>query len=156
MQHSYVDNAFMLGSPVAVFLMIRNQRKPLTTDFTLSGCSRVFNIFHPYDPVAYRMEPLLDPRNARIEPRIMTHWHGGFRFQYQTKRLWRKIVQQTLRTQESVVEGLESGFAALGLLDAANENEDDDEAGGDASPYVTYSHDAPRVEMGNLNQGVSA
>jgi hypothetical protein len=68
-----VDNAFMLGSPLAVFLMIRNQRKPLSADFTLSGCSRVFNIFHPYDPVAYRIEPLLDPRNADVEPKIMTH-----------------------------------------------------------------------------------
>jgi hypothetical protein len=68
-----VDNAFMLGSPLAVFLMIRNQRKPLSADFTLSGCSRVFNIFHPYDPVAYRIEPLLDPRNADVEPTIMTH-----------------------------------------------------------------------------------
>lgn len=106
-----IDNAFMLGSPIAVFLMIRNQQKPLSTDFTLNGCSRVFNIFHPYDPVgkffekivkghprlltstevhtcreyeylttfllfvitAYRIEPLLDPRNAEIEPKIMPH-----------------------------------------------------------------------------------
>jgi hypothetical protein len=41
-----VDNAFMLGSPIAVFLMIRNRRKPLATDFALNGCPRVFNIFH--------------------------------------------------------------------------------------------------------------
>ena len=46
-----VDNAFMLGSPIAVFLMMRNQREPLRQDFSLEGCSRVFNIFHPYDPV---------------------------------------------------------------------------------------------------------
>jgi hypothetical protein len=46
-----VDNAFMLGSPIAVFLMMRNHREPLRQDFSLEGCSRVFNIFHPYDPV---------------------------------------------------------------------------------------------------------
>ena len=68
-----VDNAFMLGSPIAVFLMIRNQTDPLSKDFQLRGCSRVFNIFHPYDPVAYRIEPLIDPRNADMEPKIMTH-----------------------------------------------------------------------------------
>jgi DDHD domain len=45
-----VDNFFSLGSPVPVFLMIRNQRKPLSEDFYLNGCRRVFNIFHPYDP----------------------------------------------------------------------------------------------------------
>lgn len=84
--------------------------------------------------------------------------HGGFRFQYQTKRLWRKIVQTTLRTQDSVVEGLESGFAALGLLDAANETDDEDEDGADNgsdSPYVNHSHSTHRVEMGSLNRGVS-
>jgi phospholipase DDHD2 len=68
-----VDNAFMLGSPIAVFLMIRNQRKPLSPDFSLSGCSRIFNIFHPYDPVAYRIEPLIHPSNAEIDPKIMPH-----------------------------------------------------------------------------------
>ena len=44
-----VENFFLMGSPVAVFLMIRNQRKPLHESFYLSGCRRVFNIFHPYD-----------------------------------------------------------------------------------------------------------
>jgi hypothetical protein len=38
-----VDNFFLLGSPVAVFLMIRNQREPLHEDFYLRGCRRVFN-----------------------------------------------------------------------------------------------------------------
>jgi phospholipase DDHD2 len=42
-----VDNFFMLGSPVPVFLMIRNQEHPLGEDYYLRGCQRVFNIFHP-------------------------------------------------------------------------------------------------------------
>eukprot|EP00980_Cylindrotheca_fusiformis_P023660 scaffold10725_cov147-Cylindrotheca_fusiformis.AAC.1 len=128
-----VDNAFMLGSPIAVFLMIRNQRKPLATDFKLRGCERIFNIFH---------------RTLR-ESR-----HGGFRFQYQTKRLWAKIVQHTLKTQETVIDGLESGFAALGLLDAASEN--DDEGDGEEEQFAHYRdhpNQAPRFEMGNLNRG---
>jgi len=142
-----VDNAFMLGSPIAVFLMIRNQRKPLSTDFKLEGCSRVFNIFHPFDPVAYRIEPLLHPRNAEIEPKIMTHWHGGFRFQYQTKLLWKKIVEETVKTQENVVASLESGIAALGLLDGTIQDgfEDDDDLGIIVDPHT--------VVTGNLNGG---
>ena len=44
-----VENFFLMGSPVAVFLMIRNQRRPLHESFYLNGCRRVFNIFHPYD-----------------------------------------------------------------------------------------------------------
>ena len=84
--------------------------------------------------------------------------HGGYRFQYQTKRLWRRIVQQTLKTQESVIEGLESGFAALGLLDAANETDDSDED----EEEINFSQgadgpsSAPHFEMGKLNHGVRA
>uniref|UniRef100_A0A6U3BE48 DDHD domain-containing protein n=1 Tax=Entomoneis paludosa TaxID=265537 RepID=A0A6U3BE48_9STRA len=80
-----VDNFFLVGSPVPIFLMIRNQRKPLDESYHLSGCRRVFNIFHPYDPVAYRLEPCIDPHNTDFEPTIVKHWNGGFRVQYQTK-----------------------------------------------------------------------
>jgi hypothetical protein len=142
-----VDNAFMLGSPISVFLMIRNQSNPLSVDHTLRGCSRVFNIFHPYDPVSYRIEPLLDPRNADIEPKIMTHWNGGFRFQYQTKRLWDKIVNQTMHAQKSVFNSLESGIVALGLLDSAYD-QDEDEDGDNLSQASSF-----KVVTGQLNGG---
>ena len=145
-----VDNAFMLGSPIAVFLMIRNQRNPLPLEFKLPGCSQIFNIFHPLDPVAYRIEPLLEPRNAQIEPKIMTHWHGGFRFQYQTKLLWKKIVEETVKTQENVVASLESGMSALGLLDGSDEDENDV----DDEYEMDESNEAPHsVVTGNLNRG---
>jgi hypothetical protein len=147
-----VDNAFMLGSPIPVFLMLRNQRNPLSIDFVLRGCPRVFNIFHPYDPVSYRIEPLLDARNADIEPKIMTHWNGGFRFQYQTKRLWEKLVHQTMHAQESVFssleKSLESGIVALGLLDSAYDSDDEDESADDSSQESAF-----KVVTGRLNGG---
>lgn len=130
-----VDSVYLLGSPIPVFLMIRNQEKPLSTTFTLNGCRRVFNIFHPYDPVSYRIEPLIHSRNSEIEPDIMIHWNGGFRFQYQTKRLWKKIVDQTLRAEENVIHSLESGIEALGLVDSTFTknvaNEDDNGSSND-------------------------
>lgn len=147
-----VDNFFLLGSPVAVFLMIRNQRKPLSDDFFLKGCRRVFNIYHPYDPVAYRIEPCIDPRNADIEATIMKHWNGGFRVQYQTKRLWRKLVDTTWKAQHSVVEMFEASMAGMGLVDTAvDDNEDDDDtSASDTSSDDIRSH---RVVTGQLNQG---
>lgn len=57
---------------------------------------------------------------------------------------------ETLKTQETVVEGLESGFAALGLLDS-NEVEDSEEEEEIDAVY----HEDPQVEMGSLNRGVS-
>eukprot|EP00934_Nitzschia_sp_Nitz4_P003032 Nitzschia sp. Nitz4//scaffold146_size56529//31852//35685//NITZ4_006578-RA/size56529-processed-gene-0.62-mRNA-1//-1//CDS//3329536641//3022//frame0 len=142
-----VDNAFMLGSPIAVFLMIRNQQVPLTADYKLGGCDHIFNIFHPFDPVAYRIEPLLDPRNAEIEAKIMAHWHGGYRFQYQTKLLWKRIVEETVKTQENAVALFESGMSALGLLDGIAQEGEEDDVGVDGS---TGPH---TVVAGALNRG---
>lgn len=146
-----VDNFFLLGSPVAVFLMIRNQRKPLCEDFSLRGCKRVFNIFHPYDPVAYRLEPCIDPRNADFEPTIMKHWNGGFRVQYHTKRLWRKLVESTWKTQQNVVEAFEASMAGMGLIDSTNATEEDEDDS--ASEVSSEDPRANRVVTGQLNQG---
>jgi DDHD domain len=148
-----VDNFFLLGSPVAVFLMIRNQREPLNVHASLKGCNRIFNIFHPYDPVAYRIEPCIDPRNAAIEPTIVKHWNGGFRVQYQTKRLWRKLVDTTWKTQQSVVEAFEASMAGMGLLDTAEGvgGEDGSHYGSDTSS--DGSRRTQRVTCGRLNRG---
>ena len=148
-----VDNSFMLGSPIAVFLLVRNQRQPLREDFFLNGCSRVFNIYHPFDPVSYRIEPLLDPRNAEFEPRICPHWNGGFRVQYQTKRLWRKFVQTTIQTQQSVIAKLEAGISGLGLLDSAGDAIDEDNQSLTSSTMNEDDRANVNVVTGNLNQG---
>ena len=140
-----VDNFFLLGSPVPVFLMIRNQRKPLSSDFSLRGCRRVFNIFHPYDPVAYRLEGCIDPRNAYFEPALIRHWNGGFRVQYRTRRIWRKIVATTSQTQRTVVEAFEQSMAgAFGI------GRDDDDSASEASAGKNHFN---KVITGNLNEG---
>ena len=115
-----VSNFFMLGSPVAVFLMIRNQRSPLTDDFYLRGCRRVFNIFHPYDPVAYRIEPCIDPCNTDLDPAIIMHWNGGYRMHYQTRRMWKKFIENTTKTQRDLVGAFEDKMARIGLLGGAS------------------------------------
>jgi DDHD domain len=140
-----VQNFFLLGSPVPVFLMIRNPRKPLSEDFTLPGCSRVFAIHHPYDPVAYRLEPCIDPRNADFEPALIKHWNGGLRVQYRTKRLWRKLMETTSTTQRQVAEVLEQGMAGMGLIDS---NSGDDESVSESSTVTVNC-----VITGSLNEG---
>ena len=50
-----VENFFCMGSPLAVFLALRGIRPGIlgTQDHILpkSICQRLFNIFHPTDPV---------------------------------------------------------------------------------------------------------
>jgi hypothetical protein len=45
----------------------------------------MYNIFHPHDPVAYRIEPLFDTPSVK-EPFLIEH-HAGMRLQYQLKKM---------------------------------------------------------------------
>jgi hypothetical protein len=78
----------------------------------------------------------------------MKHWNGGFRVQYQTKRLWRKLVDTTFETQQHVVEAFEEGMRGMGLLDSSQDDSTPDDEMSEAS-----SDDIGRVVTGQLNQG---
>ncbi|VDL77023.1 unnamed protein product [Nippostrongylus brasiliensis] len=62
-----VKYLFNIGSPLAVFLVMRGATH---TDLLPSkmNVERIFNIFHPYDPVAYRLEPMFIPEYRHIRP----------------------------------------------------------------------------------------
>ncbi|KAM9787991.1 phospholipase DDHD1 isoform 2-T2 [Syngnathus typhle] len=72
-----VENFFCMGSPLAVFLALRGTRPGTSChqDHILptSICSRLFNVFHPTDPVAYRLEPLILKHYNNIAP-VQIHW----------------------------------------------------------------------------------
>ncbi|KAL4656257.1 phospholipase DDHD1-like [Arapaima gigas] len=72
-----VENFFCMGSPLAVFLALRGIRPGNTgyQDHILPKtiCRRLFNIFHPTDPVAYRLEPLILKHYSNIAP-VQIHW----------------------------------------------------------------------------------
>nr|XP_039248679.1 phospholipase DDHD1-like [Styela clava] len=76
-----VENFFCVGSPLAVFLSLRGQR-PSNASGTQDDiiprnvCRRIFNIYHPSDPVAYRFEPLIVSHYSSISP-LQVHWHNA-------------------------------------------------------------------------------
>ncbi|KAK5903964.1 hypothetical protein CgunFtcFv8_007702 [Champsocephalus gunnari] len=74
-----VENFFCMGSPLAVFLALRGIRpgNSCVQDHILptSICKRLFNIFHPTDPVAYRLEPLILKHYSNIAP-VQIHWYN--------------------------------------------------------------------------------
>jgi hypothetical protein len=45
----------------------------------MPACRRMFNIFHPYDPVAYRVEPLVCKEYLPERPVIIPYHRGGKR-----------------------------------------------------------------------------
>uniref|UniRef100_A0A3P9H503 DDHD domain containing 1b n=2 Tax=Oryzias latipes TaxID=8090 RepID=A0A3P9H503_ORYLA len=74
-----VENFFCMGSPLAVFLALRGIRPGNNTmqDHILSTsiCKRLFNLFHPTDPVAYRLEPLILKHYNNIAP-VQIDWYN--------------------------------------------------------------------------------
>uniref|UniRef100_A0A8C4Q8G9 DDHD domain containing 1a n=1 Tax=Eptatretus burgeri TaxID=7764 RepID=A0A8C4Q8G9_EPTBU len=72
-----VENFFCMGSPLAVYLALRGVR-PGNNGFhshivPSDVCRRLFNIFHPTDPVAYRLEPLILRHYQNVQP-LQIHW----------------------------------------------------------------------------------
>ncbi|XP_076812132.1 phospholipase DDHD1-like [Clavelina lepadiformis] len=68
-----IDTMFSIGSPLGVFLCLRGYRPENGSGahndiIPVSSCRRIFNVFHPADPVAYRLEPLILPHYSKILP----------------------------------------------------------------------------------------
>lgn len=102
---AFVPRAFFaLGSPLGMFLSIRLAQHGQKAFRYFRGLQvrspiqskgwRFFNIFHPNDPVAYRIEPLLNQSYASTCPRMMPHY-GGLRWNQQVHEWWRVSISST-------------------------------------------------------------
>ncbi|KAL3513354.1 hypothetical protein ACH5RR_026071, partial [Cinchona calisaya] len=84
-----VDTFFAVGSPLGVFLSLRNVRIGIgkgknyweedNITEEMPACRQMFNIFHPFDPVAYRIEPLVCKEYVDTCPVIIPYHKGGKR-----------------------------------------------------------------------------
>lgn len=70
-----VENFFALGSPIGVFSLLRNTkispRKYASQETKSPKVKNFYNIFHPSDPVAYRVEPLIHQEFSHYKPAII-------------------------------------------------------------------------------------
>ncbi|GKV09233.1 hypothetical protein SLEP1_g20768 [Rubroshorea leprosula] len=84
-----VDTFFAVGSPLGVFLALRNIRLGIgkgqeywdeeNISEEMPDCRQMFNIFHPFDPVAYRIEPIVCKEYTEKRPVIIPYHKGGKR-----------------------------------------------------------------------------
>ncbi len=64
------------SSPPAFVFELRTAGSiPFGPEYVLPTCQRVFNIFHPYDPLAFRLEPLFSG-NPADKPLLVPHHQG--------------------------------------------------------------------------------
>lgn len=73
--HFHPRAFFALGSPIGMFVTVRGIDM-LGEDFALPTCPAFFNIFHPFDPVAYRVEALINPDAPKYRPMLIPHHKG--------------------------------------------------------------------------------
>uniref|UniRef100_A0A0K2T0W1 SEC23interacting proteinlike [Pundamilia nyererei] n=1 Tax=Lepeophtheirus salmonis TaxID=72036 RepID=A0A0K2T0W1_LEPSM len=94
---------YALGSPIALFLAIRGISS-LGEDFSFPTCSDFFNIFHPYDPVAYRMEAMVNPQYSELRPITIPHHMGRKRMHLELKDTVTKLMTSDIR--KKILEGV--------------------------------------------------
>lgn len=86
-RHNFLDfepvNFFALGSPIGMFLTVRGVDS-IDDDYRLPTCKGFFNIYHPLDPVAYRLEPMILP-DLDLKPVLIPHHKGRKRLHLELK-----------------------------------------------------------------------
>jgi hypothetical protein len=132
-----IHSLFALGSPIALFCLLRGQRlvEPEVPRYNL------YNIFHPTDPISYRIEPLIAPQTARIKPQALPYtkknflsaasgWSGGVgeSIQQGVSGWWRGVASKMLsrsmgideaQTEQSA-EGMVRMDSGLSLPDSSD------------------------------------
>ncbi|GMH17457.1 hypothetical protein Nepgr_019298 [Nepenthes gracilis] len=140
-----VDTFFAAGSPLGVFLALRNVRIGIGKGQEYWGeeniieempaCQRMFNIFHPFDPVAYRIEPLICKEYVSKRPVIVPYHKGG-------KRLhigFQDFTEDLAARSQAIVDQLNSVKVKVLTVCQSKNNEGIEEAAEDvqeeARPY---------------------
>merc|ERR1719369_1631203 len=100
---------FALGSPIGMFMAVRGIES-LGSDFQLPTCKLFFNIFHPYDPVAYRIESLVDREFSTLRPLLVPHHKGRKRMHLELKETMSRVGTDI---KQRVMESLKATMGAV-------------------------------------------
>lgn len=100
---------FALGSPIGMFMAVRGIES-LGSDFELPTCKMFYNIFHPYDPVAYRMESLVDKEFSSLRPLLVPHHKGRKRMHLELKETMSRVGTDI---KHKVMESLKATMGAV-------------------------------------------
>lgn len=103
------DAFFLMGSPIGMFITVRGI-DTIGVDFELPTCKRVFNIFHPFDPVAYRLETLIDPSLTDLRPVLIPHHKGRKRMHLELKETIERVGTEV---KQKIVDSIQSTWNRL-------------------------------------------
>uniref|UniRef100_A0A8C6PV42 DDHD domain containing 2 n=1 Tax=Nothobranchius furzeri TaxID=105023 RepID=A0A8C6PV42_NOTFU len=150
---------FAFGSPIGMFLTVRGLKR-IDPNYSFPTCKSFYNIYHPYDPVAYRIEPMI-VSEVDLEPMLIPHHKGRKRMHLELKD---SLTRMSMDLKNNVLGSLRTAWqsftrlpvAALPPLEeAGTTNETNTEAQG---VYMEAESSAeqmeqPEITMGMLNGG---
>eukprot|EP00042_Codosiga_hollandica_P056265 m.808110 g.808110 ORF g.808110 m.808110 type:complete len:141 (+) comp59309_c0_seq17:209-631(+) len=67
---------YLIGAPVGL-LAVLSRRTVLSAATKLPTCRHVLNIYHPYDPLAFRLDPLIAEPDSTVPPAEQLAHHQG-------------------------------------------------------------------------------
>ncbi|XP_073996179.1 uncharacterized protein isoform X2 [Rhodnius prolixus] len=157
---------FALGSPIGMFLTVRGL-EGLGEDFKFPTCPKFFNIFHPNDPVAYRIEALVSPKMIGVPAVVIPHHKGRKRMHLELKDTMAHV---TAALKQKLVDSMRSTWNTVYQLamfhrpdssiqqevDKVIENEilSNDDCGTPATnQYMLTEQEALEMKVGCLNGG---
>ncbi|KAF3842361.1 hypothetical protein F7725_024312 [Dissostichus mawsoni] len=161
-------NFFALGSPIGMFLTVRGLEK-IEEAYQLPTCKGFFNIYHPLDPVAYRIEPMILP-DMDFKPVLVPHHKGRKRLHLELKESLTRMGSDlkhgfisSLRTAWQTLNDFARAHTSSAQLQAelamvANQIEQQElqaregEARGRGRPEPPREEE-PQVKVGMLNGG---
>ncbi|KAJ6638114.1 Phospholipase DDHD2 [Pseudolycoriella hygida] len=81
---------FAIGSPIGMFVTVRGIDN-LGLNYKLPTTDGLYNIFHPLDPVAYRIEALVNPDLIPLRPVLIPHHKGRKRMHLEFQETMARI-----------------------------------------------------------------
>ncbi|RMZ92020.1 hypothetical protein DV736_g754, partial [Chaetothyriales sp. CBS 134916] len=73
-------------------------------------CDELFNIFHPTDPIAYRIEPLISPAMAQLKPQLLPFTKKGLFAAPGIANISQRVGQQVMSGWYSLTSGVASSL----------------------------------------------
>ncbi|XP_045783593.1 uncharacterized protein LOC123879738 isoform X2 [Maniola jurtina] len=156
--HFCPDALYALGSPIAIFECIRGVQT-LGQEFCLPTCKNFFNIFHPYDPIAYRIEPMVNPLLRDVKPYQIPHHKGRKRMHLELKDTMARVGADI---KQKLIESIKSTWSSMWKtqpppdtqLEKVVEEEMEKEAlNSESKEDQVQEHEVTTEMLGNLNDG---
>lgn len=92
---------FALGSPIGMFLTVRGLKR-IDPKYSLPTCKSFYNIFHPFDPVACRIEPMVVFPEVDLPPILIPHHKGRKRMHLELKDSLKRVSSDLLLSISTV------------------------------------------------------